>query len=49
MYEVNYQKPKKKGYANHKATFLKIEDAIFWEQVLMTRGCKDFKILVKDA
>ena len=27
-----YLKPKKKGYAKHTATFLKIEDAIFWEQ-----------------
>ena len=49
MYEVNYQKPKKKGYATHKATFMKIEDAIFWEQVMLSQGCKDFKILVKDA
>ena len=32
MYQVNYMKPKKKGYAKHTATFLKIEDAIFWEQ-----------------
>ena len=32
MYRVNYLKPKKKGYAKHTATFLKIEDAIFWEQ-----------------
>jgi hypothetical protein len=47
MYEVNYQKPKKKGYANHKATFLKIEDAIFWEKVMQSKGCKNFKIFVK--
>ena len=32
MYRVNYMKPKKKGYAKQQATFLKIEDAIFWEQ-----------------
>ena len=25
-------KPKKKGYAQQKATFLKIEDAVFWEE-----------------
>ena len=25
-------KPKKKGYAKQSATFLKIEDAVFWEQ-----------------
>ena len=32
MYQVNYMKPKKKGYAQQKATFLKIEDAVFWEE-----------------
>ena len=32
MYQVQYLKPKKKGYAKHTATFLKIEDAVFWEQ-----------------
>jgi hypothetical protein len=31
MYKVNYLKPKKKGYAKHTASFMKIEDAIFWE------------------
>ena len=31
-YRVNYMKPKKKGYAKQQATFLKIEDAIFWQQ-----------------
>jgi len=25
-------KPKKKGYAKHTASFLKIEDAVFWEE-----------------
>ena len=32
MYRVNYLKPKKKGYAKHTATFLDIEDAVFWEE-----------------
>ena len=32
MYRVNYLKPKKKGYVKQTATFLKIEDAIFWEE-----------------
>ena len=32
MYQVNYMKPKKKGYAKQQATFLKIEDAVFWEE-----------------
>ena len=31
-YQVSYKKPKKKGYACHKAVFYKIEDAIFWEE-----------------
>mgnify|MGYP000653371188 FL=1 len=35
MYKVNYLKPKKKGYAKHSASFMKIEDAIFWEQHVM--------------
>ena len=37
MYQVNYMKPKKKGYAktstlSNKQPFLKIEDAVFWEE-----------------
>ena len=32
MYKVNYLKPKKKGFAKHSANFLKIEDAVFWEE-----------------
>ena len=47
MYEVNYMKPKKKGFSNQRATFLKIDDAIFWENILKDQGCKDIKILVK--
>lgn len=47
MYQVKYLKPKKKGYANHTATFMKIDDAIFWEQLMTKQGCKDFQILVK--
>ena len=47
MYKVNYLKPKKKGYAKHSASFMKIEDAIFWEKVMSKQGCRDFRILVK--
>jgi hypothetical protein len=47
MYKVDYLKPKKKGYAKHSASFMKIEDAIFWETVKKQEGCKDFRILVK--
>lgn len=39
-------KPKKKGYAYQQATFLKIDDAIFWEQLVKEQGAKDIKILV---
>ena len=34
MYQVQYLKPKKKGYAKHTATFMKIDDAVFWEKVM---------------
>jgi len=43
MYQVNYMKPKKKGYAKQKATFLKIEDAVFWEELMKKNGCKDIE------
>ena len=47
MYQVNYMKPKKKGYAKQTATFVKIDDAVFWEKVMTEEGCTDFQILVK--
>ena len=48
MYRVNYLKPKKKGYAKHTATFLKIEDAVFWEEhVKKNLNAVDIKITVK--
>ena len=47
MYKVNYLQPKKKGYAKHTATFMKIDDAVFWEKVMTEQGCTDFQILVK--
>ena len=47
MYQVNYMKPKKKGYAQQKATFLKIEDAVFWEEhVKKNLGAVDTMITV---
>ena len=46
-YEVNYMKPMKKGFSNQRATFLKIDDAIFWENIMREQGCMDIKILVK--
>ena len=47
MYQVNYMKPKKKGYAKQTATFLKIDDAVLWEKVMTEKGCTEFQILVK--
>ena len=47
IYRVNYLKPKKKGYAKQEATFLKIDDAVFWEKVITEQGCTDIKIMVK--
>jgi hypothetical protein len=47
MYQVMYLKPKKKGYSQQTATFLKIDDAIFWEQIVKQQGAKDIKIVVK--
>ena len=47
MYQVNYMKPKKKVYAQQKATFLKIEDAVFWEEhVKKNLGAVDTQITV---
>ena len=43
-YQVIYQRPKKKGFATQKATFLKIEDAVYWEEMKRKEGCKDFQI-----
>lgn len=47
MYQVIYQKPKRKGYSTQIATFLKIDDAIFWEEIIKQQGAKDVKIVVK--
>jgi hypothetical protein len=44
---VIYLKPKKKGYSKQIATFLSIDDAAFWEQVIKKQGAKDIQILVK--
>ena len=46
-YEVIYDKPKKKGYAKQSATFLKIDDAIFWESHVKEKGCKNIIICPK--
>jgi hypothetical protein len=47
-YQVVYLKPKRKGhYSKQTATFLSIDDAAFWEQVIKKQGAKDIQILVK--
>ena len=46
IYQVTYLKPKKKGYSNQSASFLKIDDAIWWETLMKDEGCKDIKIKV---
>ena len=44
-YQVVYLKPKKKSYSRQVVTFLKIEDASFWEETIKTQGCKDIEII----
>jgi hypothetical protein len=46
-YEITYLKPKQKGYAKQSATFLKIEDAFFWESIVKKQGAKDIIIQPK--
>jgi len=47
MYQVKYLKPKKKGYSTQIASFLKIDDAEFWSQIVEKQGAKDIQILVR--
>lgn len=44
-YQVIYLKPKKKAYSKQIATFLTIEDAGFWEQIVKDQGCKEIEIV----
>lgn len=44
-YQVQYMQPKKKGYAKQNAVFYKIEDAIFWENVVKDQGAKEIIIV----
>lgn len=46
-YEVRYLIPKKKGYAQQAATFLKIDDAIYWESIIKEQGAKEIIICPK--
>lgn len=47
QYQVQYLRPKKKGYSKQIATFLSIDDADFWQQVIEKQGAKDIQIHVK--
>jgi len=47
QYQVQYLRPKKKGYSKQVASFLTIDDADFWRQVIEKQGAKDIQILVK--
>jgi hypothetical protein len=46
-YEVQYLQPKKKGFSKQTATFLKIDDAIFWETHIKDLGAKEIIIVPK--
>ena len=46
-YQVVYLRPKKKGYSKQTASFLSIDDAVFWQQVIEKQGAKDVQIHVK--
>lgn len=46
-YEVRYLQPKKKGFSKQVATFLKLDDAIFWESHIKNNGAKDIIICPK--
>lgn len=46
-YEVSYLHPKKKGYSKQTATFLRIEDAFFWESIIKNKGAKEVTISPK--
>ena len=46
---LQYDQPKKKGFfSTQKVTFCDIEDAIWWEKVILDRGCKNTAIIPVD-
>jgi hypothetical protein len=46
QYQVQYLRPKKKGhYSKQTATFLTIDDAAFWQQIIEKQGAKDIEIV----
>lgn len=46
-YEVQFLKPKKKGYAKHSAVFYQIDDAIWYETILKSQGARNIIIQPK--
>jgi len=44
MYQVNYMKPKKKKFAAQHVVFYNIEDAIWFEKIVLNDGCKNSMI-----
>lgn len=44
-YQVIYLKPKKKTYSKQVVTFYRIEDAVFWEEMIQKQGCKETEIV----
>jgi hypothetical protein len=46
-YEVKYLRKKSKGYSKQSATFLKIEDALYWESIIKSQGAKEIIICPK--
>jgi hypothetical protein len=44
-YQVTYIKPKKKALSKQTATFYTIEDAAFWEKVVISQGCQNVEIV----
>jgi hypothetical protein len=46
-YIVEYDRPKKKGWAKAEAVFFKIEDATIWEKHVTMCGAKNVIIKIK--
>lgn len=46
-YEIQFLRPKRKGYSKQSAIFLKIEDAIWFESILKAQGAKEIIICPK--
>jgi len=44
-YQVVYLKPKKKSFSKQTATFYTIEDASFWEKMVLSQGCENVEIV----